>query len=110
MNVLKYVMFSLLLAGCASSDRQIVTHTEYVVLIPETIKVPDIPKLKTYDSSLPLTSDKNFKIFQTNHLELVDYIIVLRRSLEYYEKSIGRLEEYKSELEKSKKEVSDKKE
>lgn len=96
--MIKYLLpWIFLLAGC-QTNTEYVTHTEYVVLVPDIVEIPKPPVLQTYDSTIPLDSTKNFKIFQINHLKLIDYIVALHRSLEYYEESIVRLQESKARI------------
>lgn len=83
--------------GCSTTPKYI-EHTEYVVLIPDEITLPQPPILHFYDESQPLSSPTNFRRFQTNHFEMVDYIITLRRSLQYYEETIKLLKEKKESL------------
>lgn len=99
-SIVKYLLLltPIWLAGCTPT-KQYIAHTEFVVLVPEAIETPAPPVPNKYRVTEPMTSEYNFKTFQINHLQLVDYITLLHRNLKYYELQLNELNQRKASIE-----------
>lgn len=96
--VLLLLISCMCISGCASAPHYL-THTEYVVLIPDKLDPPEQPHYKLYRVDEPITSDYNFRVFQLNQLQMIDYITLLHRNLLYYELQITNLQEKQQAIE-----------
>lgn len=95
--ILLLLISCMFISGC--STPQYLTHTEYVVLIPDKLDSPNPPQYKLYRVNEPITSDYNFRVFQLNQLQMIDYITLLHRNLMYYELQITNLREKQKVIE-----------
>lgn len=102
-GVLQLLLGILVLTGCATEPQKIYL-TQYEVLVPSKMEVPEVPNLIKYDTKYGLDHPKNFRAFQTNQLLESDYIISLQNTIKFYENQIDKCNQEKESLESKNKE------
>ena len=87
-------ILSVLLSSCTTIKE--VPKTEYIVRVPEKMASPVAPTLIPLDPNKSLEDKTNFRNLQLNFSLLNNYIDSLRQTVNYYESSIDRLNELKT--------------